>query len=371
MKQASGKEARVAVSVAGVWTSPAHAREQDAPALASPADVRGWLGSMGFEQRLDLCEGNRLQTQLLLGERVLVAEEKDGWARIHAPAQTTAKEAGGYPGWMPLVQLVFDGTVSVPERGDAALRAVVTAESAWLHRGGIPVGSAADQAASAPAWTGGSGPAAAEAAAPAAAFSCETSDIAAEAAEPGAACEPQPWIELSFLTELPAVAERGEWVEVSLPHGGGGLLRRSDIRLIGPEKGAAGSGEGRHAGRIIVEQAKRYLGLPYLWGGISSFGYDCSGLAYAMHRAAGFAIPRDASDQARNGLPVDREELTPGDLLFFAYEEGLGRVHHVGIYAGGGRMIHSPRTGRCVELVKFDESYELYREHCASRRYWS
>lgn len=352
MEQASGKEARVAVSVAGVWTSPAHAREQDAPALASPADVRGWIGSMDLEQRLDLCEGNRLQTQLLLGERVLVAEEKDGWARIHAPAQATAKEPDGYPGWMPLAQLVFDGAAGEPERCGPAPIAVVTAESAWLHLGSAPLGAAADIAPSAPAASGGAGAA------------------AAEAAEPEAACEPQPWIELSFLTELPVLSERGDWVEVALPQGGGGWLRRSDIRLREPRETSALVGEGRHAGRVIVEQAKRYLGLPYLWGGISSFGYDCSGLVYAMHRAAGFVIPRDASDQALGGLPVEREELTPGDLLFFAYEEGKGRIHHVGIYAGGGRMIHSPRTGRCVELVKLDESYELYREHCASRRYW-
>ncbi|OXM15042.1 peptidase [Paenibacillus herberti] len=231
------------------------------------------------------------------------------------------------PGTIGEIQVGSNAAELLQIESDTAdvLLAVVTAESAWLHRGAME-----DD------------------------------------------CEPQPWLELSFLTALPVLTGQGEWVQVQLPQGSSGLLRNSEVSQRRQVLGAAvSSANGRHAGRIIVEEAKRYLGLPYLWGGVSSFGYDCSGLVYSMHFAAGFLIPRDAADQALEGISVEREDLTPGDLLFFAYEEGKGRIHHVGIYAGGGRMVHSPRTGRCVELVKFDESYELYFEYCATRRYWS
>ncbi|SDT11752.1 Cell wall-associated hydrolase, NlpC family [Paenibacillaceae bacterium GAS479] len=390
MTEVSLKKARVAVNVAGVWTGPGYARELDAPALASPADVRGWLGSMPYEQRLDLSEGNRLQTQLLLREQVLVAAEQDGWAQIYAPSQRTRKEPLGYRGWMPLAQLVF-------EPAAASLADFVSAEDLYAGPGKVEevqVGSSAAEALLAGSGTGeplhasiGIGIGTVEellsdsGAAEPLQVESDTADallavVTAESAwlHRGAMeddCEPQPWLELSYLTALPVLTGLGEWVQVQLPQGGSGLLRSSEVSQRRQVLGAAvSSANGRHSGRIIVEEAKRYLGLPYLWGGVSSFGYDCSGLVYSMHLAAGFLIPRDAADQALEGISVEREDLTPGDLLFFAYEEGKGRIHHVGICAGGGRMVHSPRTGRCVELVKFDESYELYREHCATRRYW-
>lgn len=87
-----------------------------------------------------------------------------------------------------------------------------------------------------------------------------------------------------------------------------------DIRLmdgpLAPETGAVDMGQG------IVEQAKRFLDLPYLWGGTSSYGFDCSGFAYTMHRYFGILIPRDASDQAKQGTPVEKEQLEAGDLVF-------------------------------------------------------
>jgi len=114
----------------------------------------------------------------------------------------------------------------------------------------------------------------------------------------------------------------------------------------------------------------RFVDLPYLWGGVSSFGFDCSGFAYAMHRTEGISIPRDASAQARQGTIVEQDRLEPGDLLFFAYEQGRGSVHHVGIYVGDNRMIHSPKSDKSIEVVDL-EHYELKDEHCISRRYWT
>ncbi|MEV0456340.1 NlpC/P60 family protein [Catellatospora methionotrophica] len=93
----------VAVSAAGLWTSPDAARTLDAPALDTPARLRAWARAQGPDERRDLW--GRVDSQLLLGETVLVREVRDGWARINAPAQPTRKDPRGYPGWLPLAQL--------------------------------------------------------------------------------------------------------------------------------------------------------------------------------------------------------------------------------------------------------------------------
>ena len=85
--------------------------------------------------------------------------------------------------------------------------------------------------------------------------------------------------------------------------------------------------------------AERYLGVRYVWGGESPTGFDCSGLVQFAYNAIGISIPRTTYEQYRIGEPVSRDELEPGDLLFFDH------VGHVGMYVGGGRFIHAPHTG--------------------------
>ncbi|MDX6411187.1 MAG: gamma-D-glutamyl-L-lysine dipeptidyl-peptidase [Gaiellaceae bacterium] len=97
----------------------------------------------------------------------------------------------------------------------------------------------------------------------------------------------------------------------------------------------------------IVRTAKMFLGLHYLWGGLSAWGYDCSGLTWAVYRAHGITIPRDADAQFAAGTPVSLAKLLPGDLLF--YEHPI--VGHVAMYLGGGQMIESPNSASEVRIV--------------------
>ncbi len=97
----------------------------------------------------------------------------------------------------------------------------------------------------------------------------------------------------------------------------------------------------------LVRTAEQFVGLHYLWGGLSAWGYDCSGLTWAVYRAHGITIPRDADAQFAAGTTVSMAKLLPGDLLF--YEHPV--VGHVSMYIGGGRMIESPNSASEVRVV--------------------
>jgi peptidoglycan DL-endopeptidase CwlO len=110
-----------------------------------------------------------------------------------------------------------------------------------------------------------------------------------------------------------------------------------------PSGGGGGSAPPpTHGG--VVGIAMQYLGTPYVWGGASPAGFDCSGFTMYVYAQVGVSLPHNAAMQYGYGSPVSGDALAPGDLVFF---NGLG---HVGIYIGGNQFIHSPHTGDVVKI---------------------
>jgi cell wall-associated NlpC family hydrolase len=101
----------------------------------------------------------------------------------------------------------------------------------------------------------------------------------------------------------------------------------------------------------VVGIAMQYLGIPYVYGGSSPSGFDCSGFVMYVYAKVGVSLPHNAAAQYGYGTPVDRSQLQPGDLVFF---NGLG---HNGIYIGGGSFIHSPHTGDVVKISSISGWY--------------
>lgn len=106
----------------------------------------------------------------------------------------------------------------------------------------------------------------------------------------------------------------------------------------------------------LVESARGYLGVPYLFGGTTERGFDCSGLTGAVYRLNGLRLPRSSQAQFDAGNPVDLDAVRPGDLVFFATNGG-GRVSHVGLYLGQGAFIHAARSGQGIRQDDLSDRY--------------
>jgi len=159
-----------------------------------------------------------------------------------------------------------------------------------------------------------------------------------------------PVITVPFESRLEVIAEgTGDdagWLQVSLPDGRGAWVQSSDVN---PDPKPLTIEES-------IALAKRFLGLPYLWGGGSSFGYDCSGFTQMLVRSRGVNMPRDADLQAAwQGMEaVERKDLKTGDLLFFG--AGPDKITHTAMYIGSGEIIHATTNGHpVVQISRLDD----------------
>ncbi|WP_433187658.1 NlpC/P60 family protein [Actinoallomurus sp. CA-150999] len=141
------------------------------------------------------------------------------------------------------------------------------------------------------------------------------------------------------------------------------LLRKAGEATAAPGSGAGGTYNGPASGpaRKAVEYAYAQLGKPYIWGGTGPKGYDCSGLTMMSWRAAGVNLPRVVPDQYSATRHVSKSDLQAGDLVYF---DDMG---HEGIYVGGGKFIHAPRTGEVIRLDSMSNPYWVSHYNGASR----
>jgi cell wall-associated NlpC family hydrolase len=126
------------------------------------------------------------------------------------------------------------------------------------------------------------------------------------------------------------------WIAVRLPAGDAGYIQSGDVRTTD-----AAESHARGDGSALVATARRFLGVPYLWGGMTAHGIDCSGLVSRVYHANGIVIPRDADLQFADpaAVAVERAGLQPGDLLFFGSD--AKSITHVGLYLGDGRFVNA------------------------------
>ncbi|MGW5877995.1 NlpC/P60 family protein [Nocardiopsis terrae] len=160
-----------------------------------------------------------------------------------------------------------------------------------------------------------------------------------------------------------AAAESLESAETAMSEGETALDEQAEVLEslggvdpIAAEAADGGGGSGSSGGtaavsgdvQAVLDFARAQIGKPYVWGGTGPDGYDCSGLTQAAWAQAGVNLPRTTYDQVNAGTPVSRDQLQPGDLMFFY---SASAPSHVGIYSGNGMMIHGSNPSKPLEEV--------------------
>jgi len=233
-------------------------------------------------------------SQAISGVSVVLVEDKGEWVRVRTPDD--------YPGWMPL----------------ASLRRYGAGDRTYATSGEV----------------------------------VQVASLFANVYPDPSVTRRQPLMTLPFEARLEVVLgaenNEGRWIQVRLPDERTAWIQRGDIDtdpkvLKMPE---------------VIELAKRFLGLTYLWGGTSTFGYDCSGFTQMLVRHHGIVLPRDADLQAtwQGVYPVKPDRLRAGDLLFFG--ESPQKITHTGMYIGHGMFIHdTARNHPGVQISRLRDPY--------------
>lgn len=260
-------------------------------ARASSPDRR-FVQAVMADVRAEPADGAERVTQAHLGTEVLVVEDAGDWARVRIPIQ------GDYPGWVrqsALVTAQQAGTFAAARQ----LAVVRTARARVLRN---------------------------------------------------AQSDADALIEVTLGARLAVIGVHGGFVRVAVPGGDAGYIAADAVVLY--DRGATPPRKGADD---IIRTATQLVGVPYLWGGASTDGVDCSGLVYTVFYVNGIVLPRDAHDQYVVGTPVDRADLRPGDLVFYStYAAGAS---HVGIYMGDGKVIQSGSKTGGVAVISIDDPH--------------
>ncbi len=247
-------------------------------------------------------------TQAVMGWPVRVLKKQSGWYYVHT-------EPDGYLGWIEDLQLT-PATEATRAAWEAAPRVITTSPVSAVR-------VAADRAA-------------------------------------------DPVTDLVVGSILKSAGTGGAWTEVELPDGRRGFAASDDLQELASWKVSR-----RPTGDSIERTANQYMGVPYLWGGTSSKGFDCSGFAKTVLRLNGIELSRDTDQQAREGIEVPIADgltrLQKGDLLFFgtrAASDRPERVSHVGIHVGKLEFIHASGLVRRNSL---DPASPIYSESLRNR----
>lgn len=305
---AVGEDAVVRTSMTTAWHRADEGRSwTDEPATEADARPGPWLSRMdGVQQRWLV---GHTDTQAPLGSCVTVRELSGDWAKVSFLDQAAPNDYGHQTSWVPRAHVVRDLGFLSAQQADGAQAARVTAGSTGVFDG--------------------------------------------EDME-------RTLMVVPFSTRLPLLQQGEKASRVLLPNEREGWIAAADMSVGEPALGTV---------EQVFETARSFDGTPYLWGGISPFGIDCSGFTYTVLRSHGILLPRDAGPQLNHsGLPtVSADDLTPGDLLFYSLVPGGERIRHVALYLGEGYGIHAPFVGRpvCIETLA---QTNVKRDHAGAVR---